>query len=77
MTKARYEPTKTIRNPNISTEFQEEGGARHPRDVLDRDPKRDRAGGTIPDNYNPETMTRVGEEADKGAGKKGATKSGS
>ena len=41
--------------PNIHTEHQEEGDAAAPRDVLDRDPKRDpQSGGTIPDDYDPE-----------------------
>ena len=56
-------PTETHDRPNISTEHQDEGDARRPRDTLDREPKRDPvSGGTIPGNYNAETMTRVGEE---------------
>ncbi len=56
-------PTQTQPNPNISTEHQKEGDARRPSDTLDREPKRDPvSGAAIPSNYNPETMTRVGEE---------------
>ena len=58
-------PTETQPRPNISTEHQDKGDARRPSDTLDREPKRDpRSGASIPENYNPETMTRVGEEDD-------------
>lgn len=51
-------PTKTQPSPNISTEHQNEGDARRPRDVLDRDDaKRDPvSGATIPDDYDPEAQ---------------------
>lgn len=50
--------------PNISTEHQPPGDSQRPQDTLDRQPKRDpSSGATIPSNYNPDTMTRVGEEA--------------
>lgn len=66
-------PTEQTRNPNISTENQPEGAARRPSDTLDREPKRDPiSGGSIPADYNPETMTRVGEENDTEAGREGA-----
>ena len=69
----RHVPTKNSRSPNISTENQPEGAARRPSDTLDREPKRDpQSGGAIPDNYNAETMTRVGEEDDTRAGREGA-----
>jgi len=56
-------PTPRQDHPNLSTEHQPAGDARQPQDTLDRQPKRDpRSGATIPDDYNPETMTRVGEE---------------
>lgn len=47
--------TQTQPRPNISTEHQDEGDARRPRDVLDRDDaKRDPESGlTIPDDYDP------------------------
>lgn len=62
-----------MENPNISTENQPEGAARRPSDTLDREPERDpKSGGAIPSNYNPETMTRVGEEDDTKAGRMGA-----
>ena len=62
-----------IPNPNISTENQPEGAGRRPSDTLDREPKRDpRSGASIPDDYNPETGTRVGEENDTRAGREGA-----
>ena len=75
MTGTKHDPTRTIPNPNISTEYQEEGGARHPRDVLDRDPKRGNAGATIPDDYDPETQARVSEAKDTRAGREGAGRS--
>jgi hypothetical protein len=60
-------------NPNISTEKQPEGAARRPSDTLDREPKRDPlSGGSIPDDYDPQTMTREGEDADSRAGREGA-----
>jgi hypothetical protein len=69
----RNVPTEQTRNPNISTENQPEGSARRPSDTLDREPKRDPiSGGSIPADYNPETMTRVGEENDTEAGREGA-----
>lgn len=69
----RNVPTEQTRNPNISTENQPEGAARRPSDTLDREPKRDPiSGGSIPADYNPETMTRVGEENDTEAGREGA-----
>lgn len=40
--------------PTVSTEHQEQGDAARPRDVLDREPKRDpESGQTIPDDYDP------------------------
>jgi hypothetical protein len=55
--------TETQERPNISTEHQASGDGGRPRDTLDREPKRDPvSGATIPGNYNPETMTRVGDE---------------
>ena len=69
----RNVPTEQTRKPNISTENQPEGAARRPSDTLDREPKRDPiSGGSIPADYNPETMTRVGEENDTEAGREGA-----
>ncbi|WP_022683890.1 hypothetical protein [Sphingobium bisphenolivorans] len=66
-------PTEHTRAPNISTENQPEGSARRPSDTLDREPERDpQSGGAIPSNYNPETMTRRGEEKDTRAGQEGA-----
>ncbi|MGK2910039.1 MAG: hypothetical protein ACSLE1_09630 [Sphingobium sp.] len=48
--------------PNISTEHQPVGGARHPRDTLDREPDRDPLSqGSIPSNYDPATSKRKGE----------------
>ena len=71
----RHLPTGQTRNPNISTENQPEGAARRPSDTLDREPERDPlSGGVIPSNYNPETMTRRGEEEDSRAGQEGAGK---
>lgn len=71
--KVRDVPTENTSNPNISTENQPEGAARRPSDTLDREPKRDPlSGGSIPDDYNPETMTRDGEEDDTKAGREGA-----
>ena len=71
--KVRDAPTETARNPNISTENQPEGAARRPSDTLDREPKHDPlSGGSIPDDYGPQTMTREGEEADNRAGRDGA-----
>ena len=59
--------------PNISARNQPEGVARRPRDTLDREPERDPiSGGTIPSDYDPETMTRKGEEGDSRAGREGA-----
>lgn len=70
--KARAVPTEKTRNPNISTENQPEGSARRPSDTLDREPERDpESGGSIPENYNPESGTRVGEEKDTRAGREG------
>ena len=69
----RHIPTEVTRNPNISTENQPEGAARRPSDTLDREPKRDPdSGGSIPDDYDPDTMTRLGEEGDTQAGREGA-----
>jgi len=66
-------PTQQTRNPNISTENQPSGAARRPSATLDREPERDpRSGGSIPSNYNPETMTRRGEEDDSRAAQEGA-----
>lgn len=63
-------PTEKTRRPNISTENQPQGAARRPSDTLDREPKRDPAsGGAIPTNYNPDSMTRYGEEDDTRAGR--------
>ncbi|WP_286749237.1 hypothetical protein [Sphingopyxis sp. SCN 67-31] len=65
-------PTEKTKNPNISTENQPEGAARRPSDTLDREPKRDpESGGSIPEDYNPESGTRVGEEDDTRAGRAG------
>ncbi|AUW60056.1 hypothetical protein C1T17_03540 [Sphingobium sp. SCG-1] len=48
--------------PNLSTEHQPIGGAQHPRDTLDREPKRDPLSkGAIPSNYDPATSKRVGD----------------
>lgn len=69
----RRVPTDQTRAPNMSTENQPPGSARRPSDTLDREPTRDpRSGGAIPSNYNPETMTRRGEEEDSRAGQEGA-----
>ena len=66
-------PTETTRNPNISIENQPKGAARHPSDTLDREPKRDPlSGASIPDDYDPHTMTRKGEDKDTRAGREGA-----
>ena len=66
-------PTQQTRNPNISTENQPQGAARRPSATLDREPERDPlSGGSIPSHYNPETMTRHGEEQDSRAGQEGA-----
>lgn len=71
----RHVPSKVGSNPNLSTENQPKGSGRRPSDTLDREPKRDQlSGASIPDNYNPETMTRVGEEDDTRAGRLGAGK---
>jgi hypothetical protein len=71
--KERYVPTKETSEPNLSTENQPEGAARRPSDTLDREPKRDpHSKGAIPSDYNPETMTRVGEEDSTEAGKRDA-----
>ena len=65
--------TQQTRDPNISTENQPPGAARRPSATLDREPERDPlSGGSIPSNYNPETMTRRGEEQDSRAGQEGA-----
>ena len=66
-------PTEQTRAPNISTENQPEGAARRPSDTLDREPDRDpQSGGAIPSDYNPQSMTRHGEEEDSRAGQEGA-----
>jgi len=68
--RTRNVPTEKTRAPNISTGNQPEGSARRPSDTLDREPKRDpESGGSIPENYNPEAGTRVGEEDDTRAGR--------
>ena len=68
----RRVPTERTRAPNISTENQPPGSARRPSDTLDREPDRDpRSGGSIPSDYNPEAMTRRGEEKDSRAGRDG------
>jgi hypothetical protein len=68
----RNVPTEATPNPNISTENQPEGAARRPSDTLNREPKRDpQSGGSIPADYNPQTMTRVGEEQDTEAAREG------
>jgi len=73
----RQVPTQQTRTPNISTENQPEGAARRPSDTLDREPERDPlSGGAIPSNYNPETMSRRGEEEDTRAGREGAGEKG-
>lgn len=54
--------THGIARPNLSTEHQPDGSARHPRDTLDREPVRDPLSqGAIPSNYDPATSKRVGE----------------
>ncbi|MGJ0239881.1 hypothetical protein ACQEPB_15360 [Novosphingobium fluoreni] len=69
----REVPTQETRNPNISTENQPEGAARRPSDTLDREPRRDPlSGGSIRDDYDPDAMTRKGEEDDTRAGREGA-----
>jgi hypothetical protein len=69
----RHVPTENADSPNISTENQPEGAARRPSDTLDREPKRDPySGASIPDDYNPKTMTRVGDEDATLAGRQGA-----
>ena len=69
----RHVPSGTIPDPNLSTENQPKGSARRPSDTLDREPNRDpESGAPIPSNYNPETMTRRGEEDDTEAGRLGA-----
>lgn len=69
----QHVPTERTRAPNISTENQPPGSARRPSDTLDREPERDPlSGGAIPSNYNPETLTRRGEEKDTRAGQDGA-----
>jgi hypothetical protein len=69
----RQVPSHTIPAPNRSTENQPSGSGRRPRDTLDREPKRDpHSGGSIPADYNPDTMTRRGEEDDTEAGREGA-----
>jgi len=66
-------PTDTVEPSNRSVENQPSGSGRRPRDTLDREPKRDpESGGTIPDDYDPQTMTRRGEEGDTRAGREGA-----
>lgn len=51
-----------ILRPNISTDHQPAGSARHPRATLDREPKRDPlSGGSIPSNYDPATNKRIGD----------------
>lgn len=66
-------PTETVTRPNISTENQPTGAARRPSDTLDREPKRDPlSGGSIPSNYDPQTLTRTDEENDSKAGREGA-----
>lgn len=68
--RVRDVPTRKTDHPNISTENQPEGAAGRPSDTLDREPKRDpESGGSIPENYNPATGTRVGEENDTAAGR--------
>jgi len=70
----RHVPTETAPN-NESVENQPSGSARRPRDTLDREPERDpHSGGSIPADYNPETMTRKGEEHDSRAGREGLGK---
>lgn len=70
--KERHLATQTQASPNLSTENQPEGAGRRPSDTLDREPRRDpQSGGSIPSHYDPDTMTRVGEEEDSRAGKEG------
>ncbi|MFC0104400.1 hypothetical protein [Sphingopyxis terrae] len=65
-------PAGTPGRSNISTENQPEGAARRPSDTLDREPKRDpESGASLPDDYNPASGTRIGEEADTRAGREG------
>jgi len=55
-------PAHSVEPTNRSVENQPGGSGRRPRDTLDREPKRDpRSGGTIPDDYDPDTMTRRDE----------------
>jgi len=69
----RHVPSENAASPNISTENQPKGAARRPSDTLDREPKRDPiSGASIPDDYNPETMTRVGDEQATKAARDGA-----
>lgn len=68
--RVRHVPTEKTDRPNLSTENQPEGAARRPSDTLDREPKRDpESGGSIPEDYDPATGTRVGEEGDTAAGR--------
>lgn len=68
----RVVPTEQSRDPNMSTENQPKGSARRPSDTLDRIPDRDPvSGGTIPSDYNPDSMTRRGEEKDSRAARGG------
>jgi hypothetical protein len=70
--KTEHVPSETIRRPNMSTENQPEGAARRPSDTLDREPERDPySGGSIPADYDPRTMTRVGEGQDSRASRDG------
>lgn len=72
-TRHRPVPTEHTRHPNQSTENQPKGSARRPSDTLDRTPDRDPVSGdTIQSDYNPETLTRRGEEEDSRAGRQGA-----
>lgn len=45
-------PTETQERPNVSTEHQEPGDARRPRDTLDREPERGPAGQPEPSDYD-------------------------
>jgi hypothetical protein len=69
----RQLPSETIKRPNVSTENQPAGSARRPSATLDREPARDpESGGSIPDNYDPQSMTRKGEASETRAGREGA-----
>ncbi len=66
----RSVPSEKARDPNISTENQLQGAARRPSDTLDRESARDPvSGGAISSDYDPQSMTRRGEQDDTRAGR--------